>query len=287
MSQRTWRRQAAWAWIAGATLLAWFAVTVPVAAAGQVPDTLWDDPAFALYRQAVEALQRKDYEQASRLASQAIQHYPDHVLAHYLQGQAALATSKWEAAAAAFAKVVERYPASFAARRDLGTALEQLGKTDEATRAWEAALAQQPDAEDVRVRLAFLLFQVGHKDRAEPHLVRLVEQGSKVPEVWTALARLRYERDEFAPSEAAFRRAAELRDDGKTWFNLGVVRLRLDDRQGALAAFERAARHPETREQAETQIKALRASAPSEPSQKAKGRPPGPTGPDPAPQKRK
>jgi tetratricopeptide (TPR) repeat protein len=277
MNQRRPSRPASWAWIAGAAALAWFATTVPVAAASPVPDTLWEDPAFALYRQAVEAFTRKDYEQASRLAGQAIEHYPDHVLAHYLQGQAALAASKWEAAAAAFAKVVERYPASFAARRDLGTALEQLGKTDEASRAWEASLAQQPDAEDVRVRLAFLLLRAGHKDRAEPHLVRLTEQGSKVPEVWTALARLRYERDEFKASEAAFRRAAELRDDGTTWFNLGVVRLRLDDRPGALAAFERAAQHPDTREQADTQIKAVRASL--EPAGGERGA----TGPTPRP----
>jgi tetratricopeptide (TPR) repeat protein len=235
-------------------------------------ETLWDDPAFALYRKAVEAFQRKEYEQASRLAGQAIEQYPDHILAHYLQGQAALAASKWDAATAAFAKVVERYPASFSAHRDLATALEQLGKTEEASRAYEAALAQRPDAEDVRVRLAFLLLKAGHHERAEPHLVRLAEQGAKHPEIWTALGRIRYERNDFQPSEAAFRRAAELRDDGKTWFNLGVVRLRLDDREGALQAFERAARHAETREQAETQIKALRASAPAEPPHKEPGK---------------
>jgi tetratricopeptide (TPR) repeat protein len=258
-------------WVAAAATLVWFVAAGAVGAAGRVPDTLWEDPAFAAYRQAVEAFQRKDYEQASRLARQAIEHYPDHLLAHYLEGQAALATSQWQTAAAAFAKIVERYPASFAARRDLGIALEQLGKTEEASRAYEAALAQRPDADDLRVRLAFLLLQAGHRERAEPHLVRLAEQGSKLPEVWTALARMRYEREEFTASETAFRRSAELRDDGKAWFNLGVVRLRLDDRQGALQAFERAARHPETRDQAETQIKALRASAPSEPSQKERG----------------
>lgn len=270
-------------WIDAVTALA-LVILAPASIAGQ---TLWDDPPYALYRQAVEAFQRKDYEEASRLAGQAIEHYPDHLLAHYLQGQAALATSKWQTAAAAFAKVVERYPASFAARRDLGTALEQLGKTDEASRAYEAALAQRPDAEDLRVRLAFLLLQAGHRERAEPHLVRFAEQGSKRPEVWTAVARMRYEREEFAASETAFRRAAELHDDGKTWFNLAVVRLRLDDRQGALQAFERAARHPETREEAETQIKALRSSAPLEPSQKERGRPSGPARPEPAPPKRK
>jgi tetratricopeptide (TPR) repeat protein len=244
-----------------------------LAPAGAAPgQTLWDDPAFALYRNAVEAFQRKDYDQASRLAGQAIEQYPDHILAHYLQGQAALAGSKWDAAAAAFAKVVERYPASFSAHRDLATAFEQLGKTEEASRAYEAALAQRPDAEDARVRLAFLLLKAGHPERAEPHLVRLAEQGTKHPEVWTALGRVRYERNDFQPSEAAFRRAAELHDDGKTWFNLAVVRMRLDDRAGALEAFERAARHPETREQAQTQIKALRASVPSKPPDKERGR---------------
>jgi hypothetical protein len=51
--------------------------------------TLWDDPAFALYRQAVEAMDKKNYAQAADLAGQAAARYPNHVLAHYLSGQAA------------------------------------------------------------------------------------------------------------------------------------------------------------------------------------------------------
>ena len=51
---------------------------------------IWDDPAFALYRQAVEAMDRKDYAKASALSAQAIAQQPTHVLAHYLRGQAAM-----------------------------------------------------------------------------------------------------------------------------------------------------------------------------------------------------
>ena len=75
-----------------------------------------------------------------------------------------------------------------------------------------------------------------------------------MPEVWTALGRLRYEQDQLSESERAFRRAAELRDDGKTWFNLAVVRLRLYDKAGAIEALQRAAAHPEVREQAVTEL---------------------------------
>jgi hypothetical protein len=52
-----------------------------------------------------------------------------------------------------------------------------------------------------------------------------------------------------------------LRDDGKTWFNLGVVRLRLNDAAGAQDAFTHAAGHAEVREQATRELDKLRAAA--------------------------
>jgi hypothetical protein len=61
-----------------------------------------------------------------------------------------------------------------------------------------------------------------------------------------------------AASETAFARAAALRDDGKTWFNLGVVRLRLSDPAGAREAFTRAAAHAEVHERAARELDKLR-----------------------------
>lgn len=244
------------AWMVVALGLA-SAVGAPVPASAQ---TLWDDPAFALYRQAVEAMERKDYLRARELAAEAIRHYPEHLLAHYLSGQAALARGEWAEAAAAFEKVVQRYPESFAARREHAIALEQAGRTADAVTAYEGALARREDHEDTRVRLAFLLLRTGGGDRALPHLQKLADARTTVPEVWTALGRARYDAGDLAASERAFARAAELRDDGRTWFNLAVVRYRLDDRPGALAAFERAARHADVKDQAQREIDKLRAA---------------------------
>ena len=44
------------------------------------------------------------------------------------------------------------------------------------------------------------------------------------------------------------------------WFNLGVVRLRLDNRAGALQAFEHAVAHAATREQATAEIDRIKAA---------------------------
>jgi tetratricopeptide (TPR) repeat protein len=222
---------------------------------------LWDDAAFALYRQAVEAMNKKDYEAADRLVAEAIQQYPNHVLAHYLRGQAALAQSRWDGAAAAFTRVTELYPGSFAGYKSLGIALEELGKTEDATRAYETALKLTPADDELRARLAFMLQKSGRQSQALALLRELADRDTRLPDVWIALGRNAYDKGDLAATEKAFVRAAALRDDGPTWFNLAVVRLRLDDRTGALQAFERAATHAATREQATKEIDRLKAAA--------------------------
>jgi len=224
---------------------------------GAGAQTLWDDPAFALYRQAVEAMDRKDYAQAADLAGQAATRFPSHVLAYHLKGQATAAAGGWAEAAAAFEKVVELYPASFAGQRDLGTSYEHLGRADDAIRAWDRALALQ-DSDDVRANLAFLLVKEGRRPHALQQLGVLAEHGSTRAEVWTTIARLSYESGDLKASEKAFVQAVALKDDGRTWFNLGVVRARLNDSPGALDAFEHAAKHTDTKEQAQKEIARIR-----------------------------
>ncbi len=218
---------------------------------------LWDDGAFALYRQAVEAMNRKDYEAADRLVTEAIREYPNHVLAYYVRGQAALAQSRWEAAAVAFARVTELYPGSVAGHKSLGIASQELGRTDDAVRAYEKALALDPADDELRARLAFLLLSAGREAPALALLRELAARDTRVAEVWIALGRSAYDKGDLAGAEKAFARATTLSDDGPTWFNLGVVRLRLDDRAGARTAFERARAHAATREQATKEIERL------------------------------
>jgi len=218
---------------------------------------IWDDPAFSLYRQAVEAMDKKDYARASDLSGQAIAQQPTHVLAYYLRGQAAMYQSRWDEAAAAFGKVVELYPASFAGHRDLGGAFEQLNRVDDAAREYEAAIALR-DQDDLRVRLAFMLLKANQQPRALTQLQTLADRDSKTPEVWSTLGRVAYEKNDLSTAEKDFTRAATLRDDGRAWFNLGVVRTRLNDLPGALQAFEKAAQHSETKEPAQKEVAKVR-----------------------------
>jgi tetratricopeptide (TPR) repeat protein len=229
-----------------------------VAGAGTaVAQGIWDDPAFALYRQAVDAMERKDFARASDLAAQAIGEYPGNAPAHYLRGQAAAAQSRWDEAATAFAKTVELYPGSFAAQRDLALSYDRLDRYGEAVRAYEAALALS-DQDDLRARFAFALFRAGQQPRAMSELKALAQRDTKMPEVWTTLGRLAYETGDLATSEKAYARAVALKDDGSVWFNLGVVRVGLKDLPGALESFERAAKHEDVRKQAEAEASRLR-----------------------------
>jgi TolA-binding protein len=97
--------------------------------------SLWDDPAFVLYREGVEALDRGDHARAIRHADEAIRRYPRFVLAHYLRGQAAAAAGRREDAISAFAAVVDLYPESLAAREALARLLGRLAPGDRAAEA--------------------------------------------------------------------------------------------------------------------------------------------------------
>jgi Flp pilus assembly protein TadD len=213
-----------------------------------------DDPAFVAFQQATEAFNRQAYEQAERFAREAVTHYPQYLMAHYLLGQVALAEMRWQEAVQAFSTVVNLYPRCFAGQRDLGIALEQAQRSEEAAAAYQTALTILPGNGDVQARLAFLHVQAGRQEAALSLLRPLAESGSTMPEVWAVLGRLLYDTKDFAGSEKALQRAAELRDDGKLWFNLGAVRLHLEDWQGARRAFEHAARHVETQEQAKREL---------------------------------
>jgi tetratricopeptide (TPR) repeat protein len=225
---------------------------------GVAAQTLGDDPAFATFRQASEAFARQEYRQAESFAREAVAHYPQHLLAHYLLGEIALAEARWDEAIQAFATVVSLYPGCFVAHRDLGIALDQANRLDEAATAYHTALTIRPENEDVQARLAFLHVQAGRREAALSLLKPLADRSTTMPEVWVVLGRLWYDTREYAASEKALRRATELRDDGPIWFSLGAVRLHLEDWQGARAAFEQAARHTATREQARRELDKLR-----------------------------
>jgi tetratricopeptide (TPR) repeat protein len=240
------------------TLAAALILAAAAVATGAHAQSLTDDPAFALYRQAAQAADAKDFERATQLAKEAIAQYPDHLLAWYLLGQAAMGRSAWSDAVDAFSNVTRRYPKSFAAHRDLGLALAHLGRKEEAKTELEAALALRPDNDDTRLRLAFMLYDQGQRDIALPMLETLARGENPTPEVWLLLARTYYERNDLPASEKAFAKAAALRDDGKIWFNLGIVRVRLRDFTGAQVAFKRAAEHPEVRQEANRELDKIR-----------------------------
>lgn len=233
------------------------ALSLTACAGSATAQTIWDDPAFLLFRQAMDAMNAREYARATELTTQAIAKLPNHPLAFYVRGQAAAAQSHWDEAAAAFGRTAELYPGSFAAQRDLGASLEHLGRVKEAAKAFEAALALREE-DDLRARLAFMLAEHGEPALARTELEKLAARESTLPAVWSTLGRLAYEAKEWAPAEKAYARASSLKDDGRTWFNLGVVRVRLQDLPGALQAFERAAQHADVKPQAETEAGRIR-----------------------------
>ena len=169
--------------------------------------SIWDDPAFQLLRQATDALNESNFAKAGELATQAIAQMPNHPLAWYVRGQAAAAQSQWDEAAAAFGKTAELYPGSFAAQRDLAASLEHVGKVKESAQAYRAALALR-DQEELRVRMALMLAENGEEPTAMAELEKLAAKDSKIPAVWATLGRLSYETGELGRRGEVLRQGA-------------------------------------------------------------------------------
>ena len=258
-------RRSAGGLLAAITLLV--LVASPAAAQG-----IWDEPAFALYRQGLEALDAKDYAKAASLAREATVAYPGHVLAFYLWSQAALAQSQWQEAANALEKVAALYP-NAAAQRDLGAAYQQLGRIEDAAKAYEAALALRPTDQESRARLAVMLMNADQPGRAYDHLKALANADTKLSDVYSALGRIDYERGDFPAAAAAFEKALTIRDSGRSWLNLGVVRAKMGNTAGAKQAFERAAQDADTKDQAAKEIERLKAGPPPAPRSSRPGLP--------------
>mgnify|MGYP003693804653 CR=1 FL=1 len=155
---------------------------------------MWDDPAFVLYRQGVDAMDAKDFAKAAALARDATSAYPEHVLAFYPAGSGLLAQSRWEDAAQALAKVTALYSG-----RGLGPARPRRGLP--AARAhrrgapapWRRRSPPGPRTTTTRVRLAIMLVNANQQARALPHLTALGERNTKLPDVHLAMARAAYD----------------------------------------------------------------------------------------------
>ena len=83
----------------------------------------------------------------------------------------------------------------------------------------DAALAIRPSDEESRARVALMLVNANQPGRALVHLTALADHDSKRPDVYLALARVAYDRNDFAATAAAFEKSLTLRDSGRTWFN--------------------------------------------------------------------
>lgn len=109
--------------------------------------------------------------------------------------------------------------------------------------------------------LANMWRQAAEFESAIPVLERLSEQQGD-GETALRLAEAHYQLNNFADAESALEVALErggLSDTGQAWELLGNIRFSLDDRTGAIAAFEQGARFPRTRTTSNNWIRFVRA----------------------------
>ncbi|MCP3964009.1 MAG: tetratricopeptide repeat protein [bacterium] len=146
------------------------------------------------------------YQEGLLRLEQALDENPERPRLHYNLGVFHASLRDYQAAASAFEEELARYPGHIDSHRALGAAYTRLGRLEDSLPHFESCLAGAPDDELCTFELGRNLATLGLHDQAAPYLAH----------------------------------AAGLRRDAEAWAELGVVRRRLNDLEGAADAFAKA-----------------------------------------------
>ena len=232
------------AWVAvglGLCLLA-----AAVAAGAQ---SIWDDPAFQLLRQAMDAL-NDGKTRAGRRAGRRRPSPSSRIIRSptTCAGRPRPPSRSGTRRPASFAKAAELYPGLVrgpARSRRVLRAPRQAQGVDAGVqgRARHPRPGRPPGAHGAHARRERRgAGRAWRSSRSSPRAT------ARSPRCGPRSAVSRTRRGDWAGAEKAYAKAVALKDDGRNWFNLGVVRVRLKDLPGALKAFEQAGQDPDRQE---------------------------------------
>ncbi len=189
-----------------------------------------------------ESLTQGNWAEAERCYREAIALEPQLAKAHGNLGFALSRQERDGEAAASLQRALELDPANADTHYMLGAlAAKEAHRFEEARANFQQALRLSPDFEAAHVALCNLLVLqrelVAAREALEVALARCPASAA----LHRLCGEVQYEEKQFAPAGASFERAAAIEPgDADAFMGLGQTRLRLGQREAAMAAFERA-----------------------------------------------
>ncbi len=157
-------------------------------------------------------------------------------------GNALVRAGRPDEAIAQFRAALDIQPADADAYANLGTVADGAGRADEARRYFEQALRIDPTQPVAHNNLARLLIAEGKSEEAIPHLETALRRDPMQGESYINLGLALLDRGDLDGAEHALHRAGEILPEAPAVPNdLGIIALRRDRPEAALAEFRRAA----------------------------------------------
>ncbi len=189
----------------------------------------------------VDRYQRRQLDEAVRLARELVAERPDMAIGYSHLAQALLEQGERAKAIDVMEAAAKRGLASEALLRQLALTFAETGRAERAI-AVARPLAERPDADPASLNaLGLVLSEAGRQDEAEAVLRKTLAADPYTPVSHQNLSLVGLRRRDWAAARAEAERALTLNDKlPLAWNNLGVALYSLGDRPGALDAWERA-----------------------------------------------
>ena len=196
--------------------------------------------------EAWRLLRKGERAQAIQVLHKVIESNPADADARLLLGSLQMEAGAKSEAIAQLSEAVRLRPRSAEAQNALGEAYHNFGETRSGEEAFEKAISLDPKFAQAQVNLGLVLLEEGKFDQAAPHLDQAEKlMGHSAEAAYPQYLRAKVYSVHNQPGEAVreLNAAVSLRPDfEEAWSDLGQARKENLDDDGALLAFERAAK---------------------------------------------
>jgi len=194
-----------------------------------------------LWREAIAAHQREDWQSCLTYLSDLVAGVPDHVEAVRLRGDVLRRLGRLAEGEQAYAQAAALAPQCFEVQQEWGRLLWQQQRYGEAHDRLAAALALRPEDVNVRADLGITLHMLGRTHEALACLALVVAQEPNRADVWAVLAIAQGQLGQIDTAIAHFEKAVAIAPaNPQHWSNYGAFLSQHQEPQKALDCYEKA-----------------------------------------------